>query len=87
MQTQTTAAPMGAYPQPSTNVPALLTIRQLCHVEPALSEGGIRHMLFTLGHDLPGVYRFGRKILFDRAEFVAGLKAGRAAVIAGRGAA
>jgi len=86
MHTQTTA-PNGAYPQPNTAAQSLLTIRQLCAVEPALSEGGIRHMLFTLGHGLPGVYKFGRKILFDRAEFIAGLKAGRASTIAGRGAA
>jgi|GEM_PF-1073143 len=66
------------------HAPSLLTLTQLCEVEPALTPGGLRHLIFTKGHDLPGIYRFGRKILFDRAEFVAGIKAGETAVIATR---
>ena len=43
-------------------------------------------MLFTKGHDLPGVYRFGRKLLFDRMEFMEGIKQGHTAQISGRNA-
>ncbi|HQT43009.1 MAG TPA: hypothetical protein PLD79_03360 [Halothiobacillus sp.] len=63
--------------------PTLCTLEQLIQMEPALTSGGVRHLLFTKGHDLPGVYRFGRKILFNRAEFIAGIMAGHAAQIAG----
>jgi hypothetical protein len=63
--------------------PTLSTLEQLVEQEPALTAGGVRHLLFTKGHDLPGVYRFGRKLLFNRAEFVAGIMAGHAAKIAG----
>ena len=61
----------------------LMTIEQLCKIEPALTAGGIRHLFFTRGHNLPGVYKFGRKILIDRAEFIAGIKSGSASIIAG----
>lgn len=71
--------------EPASQNPTLLTLQQLCEVEPALTAGGVRHLLFTKGHDLPGVYRFGRKLLFDRVEFVAGIKQGHAAQISGRG--
>lgn len=64
--------------------PTLLTLHQLCDAEPAITPGGVRHLLFTKGHDLPGVYRFGRKILFDRMEFMEGIKRGRTAQIGGR---
>lgn len=64
--------------------PTLLNLGQLCDVEPGLTRGGIRHLLFTKGHNLPGVYRFGRKILFDREEFIEGIKQGHAAQISGR---
>ncbi|MDK9556665.1 hypothetical protein QQF73_03435 [Marinobacter sp. M216] len=63
----------------------LMNLTQLCEAEPALTIGGVRHLLFTKGHDLPGVYRFGRKLLFDRAEFMEGIKQGYAAQIGGRG--
>lgn len=62
---------------------SLMTLPQLCEAEPAFTPGGVRHLIFTKGHALPGVYRFGRRILFDRAEFIAGIKAGSAAHIAG----
>lgn len=68
-----------------TSQPTLLTVNQLCLVEPALTRGGVRHLLFTKGHDLPGVYRFGRKLLFDRSEFMTGIKEGHTATISGRG--
>ena len=71
---------------PACHQPTLLTAKQLCLAEPALSLGGIRHLLFTKGHDLPGVYRFGRKLLFDRAEFMEGIKQGHTANISGRDA-
>ena len=71
--------------QPDNQGPTLLTITQLCQAEPAITKGGIRHLLFTKGHDLPGVYRFGRKLLFDRVEFMEGIKQGHAAQISGRG--
>ena len=87
MQTQVTAAPMGAYPQPNTTAPSLLTIEQFCQREPAFTPGGIRHLFFTRGHDLPGVHRFGRRVLIDPITFIDGVKTGRTAVIAGRGAA
>ncbi|MBZ2168911.1 hypothetical protein [Marinobacter sp. F4216] len=66
-----------------TTEPLLLTIHQLCQLESALTVGGIRHLLFTKGHNIPGVYRFGRKLLFDRAEFVQGIKKGATAKIGG----
>lgn len=65
--------------------PTLLTLSQLCDTEPAITPGGVRHLLFTRGHNLPGVYRFGRKLLFDRVEFMEGIKQGHAAQISGRG--
>ncbi|MTI78202.1 MAG: hypothetical protein FH754_12890 [Marinobacter sp.] len=68
----------------TASAPTLLTINQLCQLEPALTPGGIRHLLFTKGHNLPGVYRFGRKILFDRTEFMGGIKKGSTAIIGGR---
>ncbi len=63
--------------------PTLLTLKQLCAVETGFKEGGIRHLIFTKGHDLPGVYRLGSRILFDRFEFIGGIKAGATAHIAG----
>lgn len=66
--------------------PTLVTLRQLCESEPALRPGGVRNLLFYNGHDLPGVYRFGRKILFDRKEFMEGIKQGCASQISGRSA-
>lgn len=69
-------------PQPA---PSLVSIDQFCELEPAFSPGGIRHLFFTKGHDLPGVHRFGRKILLDPTAFIAGIKAGHTTVIAGRG--
>ncbi|MDD4967000.1 hypothetical protein [Halothiobacillus sp.] len=68
---------------PAPQQPTLSTLEQLVEQEPALTIGGVRHLLFTKGHNLPGVYRFGRKILFDRREFMDGIKAGHAAKIAG----
>lgn len=65
--------------------PSLLGINQFCQREPAFTPGGLRHLFFTKGHDLPGVHRFGRKILIDPDTFIAGIKAGHANVIAGRG--
>ena len=80
--------PKGGSRLRSENIPAsqptLLTANQLCLAEPALTLGGVRHLLFTKGHDLPGVYRFGRKLLFDRAEFMTGIKEGHTAQISGR---
>ena len=64
----------------------LLNLQQLCKAEPALTAGGVRHLLFTKGHDLPGVYRFGRKLLFNRVEFMEGIKQGHTANISGRDA-
>ncbi|OYY31792.1 MAG: hypothetical protein B7Y07_02410 [Halothiobacillus sp. 24-54-40] len=75
---RTTATQPVAAPQPT-----LSTLEQLIKQEPALTAGGVRHLLFTKGHDLPGVYRFGRKLLFNRTEFIAGIMAGHAAKIAG----
>lgn len=66
--------------------PTLHTLTQLCEAETAITPGGVRHLLFTKGHDLPGVYRFGRKLLFDRVEFMEGIKQGHAAQISGRAA-
>lgn len=66
------------------NSPTLVNLTQLCALEPALTSGGVRHLLFMNGHNLPGVYRFGRKLLFDRTEFMEGIKQGHAAKIGGR---
>jgi len=79
-QTQTSHATASA----ANNGPTLMTLSQLCGAEPAITSGGVRHLLFTKGHDLPGVYRFGRKLLFDRMEFMEGIKQGHAAQISGR---
>ena len=67
-----------------TETPTLLNLTQLCEREPAISAGGVRHLLFVKGHNLPGVYRFGRKLLFDRFEFMQGIKQGHTAKIGGR---
>ena len=72
-------------PNTTETSPTLLTLRQLCGAEPAITSGGVRHLLFTKGHDLPGVYRFGRRLLFDRVEFMEGIKQGHTAQISGRG--
>lgn len=66
--------------------PTLLRLDQLCELEPGLTQGGVRHLLFTKGHKLPGVYRFGRRILFDRTEFMEGIKQGHAGTISGEAA-
>jgi hypothetical protein len=90
MQKQTTAASPEIFQaalNPQTQpAPSLCSIEQFCQREPAFTAGGIRHLFFTKGHDLPGVHRFGRKILLDPAAFIEGIKAGHTAVIAGRGA-
>ena len=67
----------------SAQHPILSTLEQLIEQEPALTAGGVRHLLFTKGHDLPGVYRFGRKLLFNRQQFIAGIMSGHTAHIAG----
>ncbi len=63
--------------------PTLLTVKQFCEIEPGFTQGGLRHLLFIKG-EVPGVYRFGRKILIDRAEFMAYVRSGQASVIGGR---
>jgi len=68
----------------STPAPSLLTIEQFCKLEPAFRIGGIRHLIFTKGHDFPGVHRFGSRVLIDPPAFIEGIKYGHAAVIAGR---
>lgn len=70
-------------PSTPAQQPILCTLEQLIELEPALTAGGVRHLLFTKGHNLPGVYRFGRKLLFNRQEFVAGIMSGHTAHIAG----
>jgi len=88
MQNQATDASPEIIPAKlySQTAPSLCSIEQFCQREPAFTDGGMRHLFFTKGHDLPGVHRFGRKILIDPAAFIEGIKAGHAAVIAGRGA-
>lgn len=71
--------------QPSST-PTFHTIHQFCEVERAFTPGGLRHLFFTKGHDMPGVYRFGRKLLIQREEFMEGIKQGHAMTISGRGA-
>ena len=54
----------------------LFTVNQLVDAEPALTRGGIRHILFHRGQDLEQagiVLRLGRKILIDRDKFIAWL--------------
>jgi len=68
--------------QPTT--PTFHTINQFCVLEPAFTPGGLRHLFFTKGHDLPGIYRFGRKLLIHREEFMAGVKKGHTMHISGR---
>ncbi len=81
----TTAIESETHHETTSRGPTLLTLNQLCQAEPAITPGGVRHLLFTKGHELPGVYRFGRKLLFDRVEFMEGIKQGHAAQISGRG--
>lgn len=81
----TTAIESETHHETASQAPTLLTLNQLCQAEPAITPGGVRHLLFTKGHELPGVYRFGRKLLFDRVEFMEGIKQGHAAQISGRG--
>ena len=91
MQKQATSASpeilmAAASPQTHT-APSLLSIKQFCQVETAFSPGGLRHLFFSRGHDLPGVIRFGRRVLISREEFIQGIKAGSASVISGQGGA
>lgn len=51
----------------------LFSVSQLIEVEPALTKGGIRHVLFHRGPDLEAqgiVLRMGRKILINRERFI-----------------
>jgi len=86
MYAQNTAAKPEIIQAAANPQPTLCSIEQFCQRETAFTPGGIRHLIFTKGHELPGIYRFGRKILIDPDEFIAGIKAGKVAVIAGRGA-
>ncbi|HUN00326.1 MAG TPA: hypothetical protein PLI96_07575, partial [Halothiobacillus sp.] len=54
--TEPTTYTPAAQPLPAPQ-PTLSTLEQLIEQEPALTAGGVRHLLFTKGHDLPGVYR------------------------------
>ena len=87
MPAQTTAASPEIIQAAINPQPSLCSIEQFCQREPAFTPGGIRHLFFVKGHSLPGVHRFGRKILIDPTAFIAGIKDGQTAVIAGRGAA
>lgn len=62
----------------------LVGLDDLLQRVPGLTRGSVRHVLFVRGHDLPGVYRFGRRVLFDPDEFISGIKAGATSIIAGR---
>jgi hypothetical protein len=65
----------------------LKTVRQFSEANPAFTQGGIRHIQFTLGEELAkvgAVVRFGRKILIDEEKFLAFVRAGGAAQIAGK---
>ena len=81
----TTASPEIIQASLTPPQPSLLTIAQFCEREPAFCNGGMRHLIFTLGHNLPGIHRFGRRVLIDPLAFIEGIKEGHAAVIAGRG--
>lgn len=83
MQKQTTAASPEVIQAARHPQPSLLSIEQFCQRETAFTPGGIRHLLFTKGHDLPGIHRFGRRVLIDPVAFIEGVKSGRAVVIAG----
>ncbi len=86
MQKQTTHYNHQIAQESSTKIDTsslLLSVKQFCEIEPAFTEGGMRHLFFMVGHDLPGVYRFGRRILIDRAEFIHGIKSGTTVTIAG----
>lgn len=69
-------------PPPAT--PTLVGLDELLLRIPGLTRGSVRHLLFVRGHALPGVYRFGRRVLFDPDEFIAAIKSGATATIAGR---
>lgn len=60
----------------------LRTVQGMVNAHPdAFTLGGLRHILFYLGHELEAagvVVRFGRKLLIDETEFFDWLKAGGA---------
>lgn len=64
----------------STNQ-TLYTVNDLAQIEPALTVGGLRHLIFHKGETLEAegvIVRFGRKILIDRARLTEWLRAGNA---------
>lgn len=64
----------------------LLTVTQFCNSNPAFTEGGIRHIQFTMGDELAAakaVVRFGRKLLIDEDRFLDFVRSGKASRIAG----
>jgi hypothetical protein len=64
----------------------LKTVRQFCEFNPAFTEGGIRHIQFTMCDELSAakaVVRFGRKLLIDEDRFLEFVRSGKASKIAG----
>ncbi len=63
----------------------LFTVKELCSAEPALTIGGVRHILFHKGDELESakiVLRVGKKILIDKDAFIDWLRNGGAKRIA-----
>ncbi|MDD3760842.1 MAG: hypothetical protein PHO57_08445 [Acidithiobacillus sp.] len=63
----------------------LFTVNELAQIEPGLTVGGLRHLIFHRGSDLEAegvIVRFGRKILIDRIRLVEWLRAGNAKRVA-----
>ena len=81
MQTETAQALNAAYPAPSAQPRALLTVRQFADKHPAFQQGSLRNLIFLAesrntskgkiaGNGLDvALVRIGRKVLIDEAKF------------------
>lgn len=65
----------------------LLTVDQFCSENPAFTTGGIRHAIFHKSQEIEsvgGFVRFGRRLLIDEQAFLAWVRSGGAAKLAGK---
>lgn len=75
--------------QTENQTPQFVKVADIEKYEPALTPGGMRHLIFTKGDELEQagvVHRFGRKLLVDITGLRAYIRNGQARHIAGRGA-
>jgi len=65
----------------------LLTLALFCVANPAFTQGGIRHLIFTKKPELEkagAIVHFGRRLLIDEAVFLDYVRNGGTRTIAGR---